>query len=133
MVREDFVSLEDLRSEIVYRKVNTNKQKVEWLNIRWLQIRKANPYEIRYRYSHNSLEAWKILNVQRKRAGRPSDPGRVSLKPLYDNPRPIQPEKLQDLHELMDFIPPVHHAFYNELESSADVVSGSETDGSEED
>jgi len=51
------------------------------------------PYEIRYRYSHNSLEAWKILNVQRKRPGRCADPGRMSLEPLYDDAHPIDAMK----------------------------------------
>ena len=133
MVKEDFVSTKNIRSEIVYRKVNTKKEKVEWLNIRWLQLRKDKPYEIRYRYSHNTLEAWKILDVQRKRPGRPSDPGRLSLEPLYDDARPIDSKKLKDLQELMDFIPPVHHAFYDELQSSTDVISESEYDDSEED
>ena len=79
---EDFVSTRNVRSEIVYRKTNTNGNKVEWLNIRWLQVSKDKPFEIQYRYSHNTLEAWKTLDVRRKRQGRPSDLGSVSLVPL---------------------------------------------------
>lgn len=133
MGKEDFVSTMNVKSEIVYHKVNTRKEKVEWLKIRWLQFRKDKPYEIRYRYSHNSLEAWKILNVQRKRPGRLADPGRMSLEPLYDDAHPIDAMKHKDLCDLMDFIPPVHHAFFNELRSSAHVVSESEKEDSEED
>ena len=61
MKRADFVSTKTIRSEIVYRKVNTKKEKVDWLSIRWLQLRKEKPYEIRYRYSHNTLEAVRML------------------------------------------------------------------------
>ena len=119
MTTEDFTSTRNVRSEIVYRKTNTNGNKVEWLNIRWLQVSKDKPFEIQYRYSHNTLEAWKTLDVCRKRQGRPSDLGSVSLVPLYRGFRPINVKKLQDLLALIDFIPPVHHAFYNELESTA--------------
>ena len=80
---------------------------------------KDKPFEIRYRYSHNNLEAWKTLDVRRKRQGRPSDLGRTSLVPLYSRSRPINDKTLQDLHALMEFIPPIHHAFYNDLESTA--------------
>lgn len=93
MGKEYFVSTKNVKSEIVYRKVNTRKEKVEWLKIRWLQFRKDKPYEIRCRYSHNSMEAWKILNVQRKQPGRPADPGRMSLEPLYDDAQPIDAMK----------------------------------------
>ena len=33
---EDFVSLQNVRWSIVYRKVNTHKKKVKWLDIRWI-------------------------------------------------------------------------------------------------
>ena len=129
MSQEDFVSTKNVRSEIVYRKVNTRKEKVEWLQIiQWIRLRRDKPYEIRYKYSHNVLEAWKILDVQRRQAGRPAIPGIISLDPLYNNARPINTKKLQDLHVLMDFIPPIHHAFYNELQSSNDVNSTSENE-----
>ena len=35
MATSDFVTTEAIRSQIVYRKVNTHNEKVEWLNIRW--------------------------------------------------------------------------------------------------
>ena len=132
MKQENFVSLKKIRAEIVYRKVNTKKEKVEWLNIRWIQLSKEKPYEIRYRYSHNALEAWKVLDVQRKRPGRPADPGRLPLEPLYTNPRAINTKKLQDLQQLLNFIPPVYHAFYNDLQSTADAHSGSEDEDVED-
>ena len=127
MKRENFVSTKKIRAKIVYNKVNT-KEKVEWLNIRWIQLRKEKPFEIRYRYSHNAVDTWKILGVQRKRAGRPAEPGRIPLVPLYTNPRQINAKKLQDLQKLLDFILPVHHALYNNLQSTADAYSGSKED-----
>ena len=51
---------------------------------------------------------------------------------MYTNPRPINTKKLQDFQELLDFIPPVHLAFYNDLQSVADADSGSEEEDSED-
>ena len=79
MNQDDFVTLAAVRAEIVYRKVNTLKEKVEWLRIRWIRITKDMPFQIQYKYSHNDLECWKILGVRRRKRGRPSDPGRLEL------------------------------------------------------
>ena len=116
----------------MYRKVNTKKEKVEWLKIRWLQVSQDKPFQIRYRYSHNPLEVWKTLDVRKKRQGRPLDIGRVLLSPLYSGFRPINVKKLQDLHSLMKFIPPIHHSFYDHLQSTVEDNSGSEDEEEEE-
>ena len=36
MAMGDFVSVKNVRSSIVYQKVNTHKEKVNWLDIRWI-------------------------------------------------------------------------------------------------
>ena len=87
----------------MYRKVNTKKEKVEWLKICWLQVSQEKPFQIRYQYSHNPLEVGKTLDVCKKRQGRPLDIGGVSLSPLFSGFRPINVKKLQDLHSLMEF------------------------------
>ena len=132
MNQDEFVTLAAVRAEIVYRKVNTFKEKVEWLQIRWIGITKDKPFEIQYKYSHNDLESWKILDVRRRKRGRPLDPGRLVLQPLYTHPRPIKANKLKDLSELLDYIPPIYHEFYTNLQSSSTVSSDPESDvGSE--
>ena len=73
------------------------------------------PFDILYRYSHNTLEAWKVLDVQPRRQGRPPAVGREVLVPLYTSERGLLSNKLQDLKALLDFIPPVYHPFYNGL------------------
>ena len=62
MATPDFISLEAVKERIVNRKINTQKQKVNWLNIRWIQVRKEKPYQFFYRYSLNSL---KIVDVKK--------------------------------------------------------------------
>lgn len=106
MEREDFVSVQNVKNvknEIVNKKVNTQKQKVNWHSIRWMQFKSDKPYGIRYRYSHNALEAWKVLDVMKKRKGRPTDLGRISLNALYTSARPVNAQKLRDLQELKEY------------------------------
>ena len=123
---EDFVSLQNVRSSIVYRKVNTHKEKVKWLDILWIRVSKDRPFDILYRYSHNTLEARKVLDVHPRRQGRPPDVGRTVLVPLYTSERCLHSNKLQDLKALLYFIPPVYHQFYNGLlEQSAKSSPGS--------
>jgi len=119
MYQSDFKSVSQLRSEIVNRKKNTDKQKVEWLKMHWIRVQKSSPLCFQYRYTINTLEPWKTVNLRRRRAGRPSDLGRVDLLPLYDGPRPISAPKYRDLQELLSYVPPVHHAFFNGLLSKS--------------
>ena len=42
MKRETFVSVKNIQAEIVHHQVNT-KEKVEWLSICWIELRKENP------------------------------------------------------------------------------------------
>ena len=95
----------------MYRKFNTKKEKVQWLKIRWLQLRKDMPIQIRYNYSHNILEAWKVLDIKKNTRGHHPDLGGTDLPLLYTCPRPLNVKKLQDFHELMSFITPIIHRF----------------------
>ena len=128
MSASDLISMDNVKSLIVHCKTNTRKEKVDWLSIRWLQVRAEKPFEIYYRYSHNNLDAWKVLDIRNKRRGRPVDIGRVELSQLYTGPRALNPSKYKDLHDLMQFIPPVCHEFYTSLEPALDNVSSSSDD-----
>ena len=120
MKREDFVSFKPLKKAVVNRKVNTQGAKVQWLKIQWISVSKDNPHQFQYRYSHNTLEAFKTVDLKRKTKGRPPDLGRVTLPPLYTASRPINKKKIDDLLELLQFVPPVHHPIYQSLVSIGD-------------
>ena len=87
----------------------------------WIRVEKSSPLSFKYRYTHNHLEPWKVVDLRPKRTGCPSDIGRVTLAPLYNGPRPINPAKLRDLKSRLCYIPPIHHEFYNSLQSFDDV------------
>lgn len=126
MTQADFVSLVPISKSFVNRKTNTAKQGVQWLQMKWIRVQKDKPLQFQYRYSLNSLEAWKTVDLRRRAKGRPPDLGRIQLPRLYTTPRPIKPGKKADLLSLFDFIPPLHHAFYNSLLSTTCEESDSE-------
>ena len=66
METEDFVSLKPLKAAIVNRKVNTRNAKVEWLKIQWISVSKDKPLQFQYRYSLNTLQSWKTVDLKRK-------------------------------------------------------------------
>ena len=126
MQQADFVSTAQLTSMIVNQKIDIHKQKVDWFSIHWIHVERAKPLQFQFRRTLNTLEAWKTVNLRPKRAGRPSDMGRMILEPLYPAQRPIKPAKLKDLQELMCYVPPIHHAFYATLTETTSAETESE-------
>ena len=60
------------------------------------------------------------------------DMGRIEFPLLYD--RVVNPKKISDLLELLDFVPPIHHAFYRTLnQRMTECSSESESHSSDED
>ena len=96
--REDFFAINKLTQyyNIVNRKQNKDKQKVNWLKFLWIRVEKSAPLIYKYRTSHNELEQWQVVNLKPVRRGRPADIGRASLQPLYGGPRAIH-QKVDDL------------------------------------
>lgn len=72
----------------------------------WIAVHKDKPLQFQYRYSNNSLECWKTVDLKRKTKGRPIDMSRIALPLLYNGPRAINTKKVSDLLELLDFVPP---------------------------
>lgn len=86
---------------------------------------KDKPLQFRYRYSHNTLEEWKVVDLKRKTKGRPPNMGRILPTELHSRLRPIKAAK-KDLMDLLEFVPPVHDAFY------WDLLGGGGTEDSED-
>ena len=132
MTREDFMPLEPVAKSIVNSKVNTFKQKVEWLNIKWILVTKNKPVHFQYRFTLNDLENWKRVDLRKRGKGKPSSVGRIQLPNLYSGPRVIKEAKKKDL---LQYIPPINHSFYHGLiegEEESEVTSESEeNDGRE--
>ena len=127
MTSKDFKSIKELKKLIVNRKEDTVGRAVDWMSIRWIQVKKDAPLKFRFRRSLNELEAWKEVDLKRKAKGRPADLGRFSFTTAYSGPRTLNTNKVQDILSMLDFIPPIHHDFYHEL-LSGDVSTDSESE-----
>lgn len=67
MTSELFYSSDTLENEITNRKISENKQKVEWLKIRWLQFRKDEPKKLFYKtYSVSDCIDFDVVDIARK-------------------------------------------------------------------
>ena len=53
MENEDFVDIKTLKKAIVNRKKDTARNPVDWLSMRWIQLRKEKPLEFHDCYSHD--------------------------------------------------------------------------------
>lgn len=126
MKSTDFVSVDGIKDSITNRKTTTQGVKVEWLNIKWIHVDKDKPFQFCFRYSHNSLEAWKVVDLKKKGKGRPPVISRICLPILYENGRSINSKKLDDILSLLQYIPPVFHQFYNNLKASDETEANEE-------
>ena len=87
----------------------------------WIHVSSKKPYQFSYKYSLNELESWKVVDLCCKR-GRPASMARP-IPLLYTAPQKLKQRKLDDLHSLLPYLPPVHHAFYKSLSGSVDQYS----------
>ena len=130
METDDFKAIKDLKKCVVNRKVDVTGGAIDWFSIRWIQVRKEDPLKFRFRRSLNELEAWKEVDIRRKSKGRPPDIGRFSLVAAQSGPRTLKESKINDILSMLDFVPPIHHSFYNQL-LAGDVSSDSDSEDEE--
>lgn len=115
---DDFRSIAPVKSSITNRKTTVNNEKVEWMQMRWLWFQKAHRFSMQFRYTHNKLDEWKVVDVKKRVKGRPPGLGRLSLPWLWEDSRCLDSKKLTDLTSLLYYIPPIYHAFYTNLSAS---------------
>jgi len=123
MKNSDFIDLDLLVKRLTNRKKSTDGSKVEWLKIQSIQFRKEMPKMMYYKYNVDTETEWSSVDLSKNISLRSrtldAKPGtKVCLTQLYVQPRAvINSKKLSDLKELLQFVPPVHHEFYNTLKS----------------
>lgn len=128
----DFKSMAPVLEILKRRQKATTGEPIEFRNIMWMRFEKSCPPLLQYSYkwSHDANESWKQVDVSKSVRGRPSNAAlanttlaRLNLPQKYDSPRPIKAAKLRDLKSILEFVPPVHHAFYTSLIDTAQTKS----------
>ncbi|KAL1454579.1 hypothetical protein WDU94_010799 [Cyamophila willieti] len=137
MQREDFLNFKKLTSKITHRKIDQNGEKVKWLKIMLIEIRKENPLTLFFKYSHTEEEPYHQLDLSKK-VSRKSGPITVSLSDvqlntLNEDPVKLAPAKVTDLQSLLEYIPPAYQDFYRKLAISEDDAEESFFTDEEED
>ena len=112
MQQQDFLSISELAKYVTVRKLDEDGNKVEWLKIQHIQIRKEEPLKMYYKYSVQDDMPFSCVSFSRK--GRPLKHDYV-LKTLYSEPRRLSAEKANDLRKLLKYVPPVHNSFYDAI------------------
>ncbi|KAL4153089.1 hypothetical protein QTP88_000922 [Uroleucon formosanum] len=121
MEKSDFFSTKKLECNITHRKVDVDKSKVEWLKIQWLKFSFKMPFKIFFKYSNNEITPFSELNLEKRNT---TLIGNLDL--LYPNGNCINPLKKKDLLCLLDFVPPIHHEFYNSLKTNIQSIDVNE-------
>lgn len=113
--KDDFNSTKALERSITKRKQNTDGAPASWLKMQWIRVQKNHPYTIFYKETLTEDEPFCKLNVKSAKVGRPPSLANVEMEPLYTTARPVTKEKRKDMQDLLTYIPPVHHAFFQNL------------------
>jgi len=101
-------------------KVCTSGERVNWLKVRWIQVRRDNPQTVFVNYSFNK-DSFHEINVQSKTRSKGRPMNCSSDLPLcYQSKIPISEAKKRDLLNLCkkDIIPDDFHAYYAALPCS---------------
>ena len=64
--------------------------------------------------------------------GRPPDFGKIKLPHLYATSRKIKKAKLDDLMQLLSYVPPIHHDFFQQLVGKELDIDSSDSSEAEE-
>ena len=107
-----FVNIEELLKTCVNRKVNADRNKVEWLKIKWMHFDAEHRNVMFFKYSTNPDVCFTAVDFSKRVKGRPKSIENIELPALYPNGRAIPRAKLVDLKALLKFIPSVNHKFY---------------------
>lgn len=135
MTQQEFLDFKSLmKTDFIHRTGNTLGEHVIWNNIRWLkyEYNVESPDQLLYKTSLLTNEAFKVLDIRRKRARRGNKSSQINqaqdryeLQPIASKPLPISQEKLKDLKYLMPFISNYGKMYYdtfmNALTSSSAV------------
>ena len=109
MEQQDFVSVGELAKYVTVRKLDEDGNKVEWLKIQHIQIRKEAPLKMYYKYSVQDELPFSCLSFVRKGRVLKQD---FTLKLFYSKPRQVSHEKANDILKLLKYVPPIHHSLY---------------------
>jgi hypothetical protein len=105
---------------LVKRQRNTNREKVEFRNIRWFRYEKFGYYK--YRLSFDANEPWKEVDLRGHRFASNVDIDLSSQELVITGQKHVNALKVDDIQKMLPYIPRIHQQFYRQL-----MVSGADS------
>lgn len=110
--QEDIFSFRELQSQIVKKNMTDNKEKLKFSKICCFKFTSANPNILFIKHLLN--EEYKSVNIGKK-GSRKSILLSRDLKKKYDGPIPLNSKKIQNLNQLIQYIPPIYYKYYEDI------------------
>lgn len=108
--KEDFFSTKNLEEGITNRKLDVEKNKINWLQFREIELKKDKLYSIFFRTAFTGPQ--QEVNLLKKKVGRPSPLFNTSLPLLWPEGKAISAPKLKDLKSMSGLISSDAKYFY---------------------
>lgn len=129
MQSSDFFSSNELQKLIVNRKVDVEKEKINWMKIRTIKLDKKNPFFLYILHDDGILHE---VSIEKKNTTAEQFKD-VKLSHLYPNGRTITNKKYEDLMQLVKYIDQKDKPFYQQLRTNVstrdyDFASGDSDD-----
>lgn len=123
MDQNEILSTANLEKAITRRRKNTLGNPVSWLKIQWLRYLKEEPFKIFYKETLNDDMEFDSIDITLAKKGRRiSHLGILQLSRMYNGQRPVSSAKKRDMLDLLPYIPPIHHGFFNSLISEGEAA-----------
>ncbi|XP_072390087.1 uncharacterized protein [Diabrotica undecimpunctata] len=126
--QSDFFSFKELHSEITKKRHTDDKEKVNFSKISSLKFSSEQP-NIMY-IKHLINEDYKAVNIGKK-GMRKSILLSRDLKSKYTEPIPLNRKKIENISQLLQFIPPAFLKFYEEIGACQQILPGTDNESLE--
>lgn len=112
---------------------NLLKSNVKGLSkMQWLHVKKEHPFKLFYKEVYNTDLPFEEIDFSKKGGLRGRPPTTILLPPLYERPPKIKAAKYNNLMQLLPYIPPIHHAFYESLNPGPGTLAETNNTGDDE-
>ena len=119
----DFLSVNMIEKKIVNRKTSIDGQKINWLKIRSIILKKDEPFLLTVQ--HDSFDAPVHKVDIKKKDGRNSSKSKIEdlflMSTLWPNGKMIAAKKLANLNEMMHLIPSDCQDFYKKIQGDDNI------------
>ncbi|KAK5649801.1 hypothetical protein RI129_000830 [Pyrocoelia pectoralis] len=116
MNQNDFLSFKYLDDIMIHPKKTIEKDPIKWREIMWFEYRKENFLSFLIHITTNpQFPAVSSENCSCLKAGRPNWSIKNLKNPLYNGALKIPKAKWENLQQLLPFVPPIYHDFYQNM------------------